>query len=172
MAYQYSPKNVQSIIRTGGIREAGEVLLACVSALNNASRSAPLVYRILNDEYRSKFRNWEGHGRGGKDYMVETGKTREVWTSPQQRSGGGAIREAHGNKIEYGSSIFYNKFHWRALTAHSAKVDHLITEAMAEFFVPEQARYTRGYYATRGGKRVFIRPYLSRGGLAEPQDTD
>jgi hypothetical protein len=158
-------------VETFGIREAGEVLLATAGALNNVAAGAPLVYRILNDEYRQKFRNWEGRGRDGKDYMVQTGKTRQAWTSSQTESGNGAIRRAHGATVEYGSSIFYNKFHWRALTAHSSHLDDLLAETMADYFVPDTARFTRGYYQTRGGRRVFVRPYLSRGRMAEPQDS-
>lgn len=166
-----SERVVGAVIDTGGIREAGEVFLATISNLENAERAAPLVYRILTDEYKLKFALWEGRGRGGKDYMVETGKTKSVWTSPQLHSGDGAIREAHGKSIRFGSTVFYNKFHWKQLTHLSRQVDERVAEAMAEFFVPEKARYTRGYYSTRGGKRVFIRPYLSRGRGVEPRDS-
>ena len=137
-----------------GLLEAERLLLAIGNNIKNPQRAAPAVFDILNADQRRKFDNWRGKGNNppGSDYMVETGDTRSAWTINWAY---GSIRQVHGKSIEFGSSIYYNRFHWRALSRYGRLVPAQLAEVFAEHFVPDRV-LVRGH--TRGGRQV--RPYI------------
>lgn len=135
-----------------GRYEAERTLNVIARRVEHPEVAAPLVNRVLNKEYTQRFQEWDG-------YMVETGATREAWTDDEAT---GALRRAHAGSIEYGSTIYYNRFHRSVLLYLSEKTLSEIEEAMASFFVPSgdlrpELTYVKGYDR---GDNERVRPYV------------
>jgi hypothetical protein len=118
-----------SIVITGRY-EAMRTINAIATRLEYPEGAAAAVFPILEADYAQEFASGFGHYPG---YLVETGATQEAWTD-----GGalGAIRNAHRGGLEFGSRIFYNRFHAGALLDHMETKAAEIEAAMSLYLVP------------------------------------
>jgi hypothetical protein len=119
---RYSP------VQIFGLGEAEMMLTRIAHNLSDVRGAKPAVDESLSQAYEERFRRWNG-------FMVDTGKTKEVWTSKQNESGNDAIRLAHFDAIEYGSSVWYNTFHAKALLRVTPTMRVKISELMLAHFV-------------------------------------
>jgi hypothetical protein len=107
--------------------EAQRMLLYISGRLEQMEAGAPGVFAVLNRYFEVKWRNWAG-------YLVETGDLRDSWTDDNAP---GAIREAQGEVLEFGSDVEYSRFHVPAiLGGRPQRLNEEIAEVYAEYLVP------------------------------------
>lgn len=110
-----------------GIRNASNTLLAIRNNLEHPETAAPFIYNQLEEAYDRKFDDWNG-------YLVETGTLRDSLT---ESGGPYAIRRAHNQAIEFGTSLPYARFHWKALLDLHGDTEGRMAEGMAAYFAAE-----------------------------------
>lgn len=116
-------------IQIVGRYEAERTINAIVTRLDHWQAAAPAIWSLLEDEYEQRFDDWFPH-------MYETGATKDAWTD----SGAfGALRRAHGGGIEFGSTIYYNRFHSGELLESDSLTEDKLAELLASFVVAPDA---------------------------------
>lgn len=134
-----------------GVEGALEMLATSTLRLEDMRLAAPIVNQMLSVAYQRRWAAWDG-------WLYESGRLHDSFTDSFSND---AIRQAHWDAIEYGSSVPYARFHQGALLEVDAKMEIDMAEAMADYF--EGARVIRGHY--RAGS--WVRPHV-RGGVANP----
>lgn len=122
-----------------GRYEAVRTLNAYCVRLDHPQAAAPLLWGVLDEEYEGRFDEWY-------PAMYETGATRDAWTDDNADF---ALRDYHRGGIEFGSTLYYNRFH----SGRLLKEDHLVTErlaqALAYYFVPPEDEMVPSWYRPR-----------------------
>jgi hypothetical protein len=113
-----------------GRYNAQNTLNAIVERLEYPELAAGFVYEVLEEEYDRKFRDWGG-------WLVDSGRMAASLTSDSSPD---AVRRAHQNAIEFGSTVPYARFWSGPLLDISDRAEAEVTEAMADFLVPRETR--------------------------------
>lgn len=131
-----------------GVEEAVGMLGESAANLESMVRAQPMINQILSIHYVRKWRDWQG-------FLYDTGRLMASWTDTSLSSGGDALRRAHIDRIEYGSSVWYGAF-WshKILDDIGGKTTMDVSEAMADYYAG--MRTVRSHW--RGDSRV--RAYL------------
>lgn len=119
----------ERFIQTIGIHNAANTLFAVRNNLEDPEAAAPFVYSQFEEHFDRKFDDWNG-------YLVDTGVLRASLTDESAEF---AIRRAHNQAIEFGTSLPYARFHARALLHIPADTEERVTQGMASYFSREQS---------------------------------
>lgn len=138
-----------SAIRVIGLEEAVEMVDNAAIKLDDMRLAQPLINQILSILYVRRWRDWNG-------YLYETGRLQRSWTDTALTASGDALRRAHTDRIEYGSSVPYGRFHAEAILANDRMMSVDLPEAMADYYA--------GVRSVRGHMRegAWVRPHLRR----------
>jgi len=129
-----------------GVEEATAMFAEIGLRLENMEMAAPVVNQLLSIHFIRKWENWHG-------YLYDTGRLQRSWTSVHRTTD--ALRRAHRDEIEYGSSVPYGRFYEQQILGDvDARGGIDITEAMADYYA--------GVRAVSGHRRgqSMVRSYL------------
>jgi hypothetical protein len=136
-------------IQTIGLADAVEMLEDTAIKLEDMRNAQPLVNQILSILYVRRWRQWNG-------YLYDTGRLMRSWTETSLNSSGDALRRAHADRVEYGSSVPYGRFYAERILATDRMMTIDLPEAMADYYA--------GVRSVRGHMRegAWVRPHLRR----------
>lgn len=134
-----------SVFQTLGIAEAVEMVSTSALALEDMRVAQPIVNQMLSAAYIKRWARWGG-------YLYDTGRLERSFTETSRT--GDALRRAHVDSIEYGSSVPYARFYsGQLLEVDNAMINDMAT-ALADFYAGH--RVVRGHM--RGGS--WVKPYI------------
>ena len=140
------PRSVTLSVQALGIDGALQMLEGSAHSLSDMRQAEPIVQQLLYVMYSRRWARWGEH-------LYETGRLRESFTDAASSD---AIREAHWDKIEYGSTVPYASIYSDELLKVDAKSEADLADAMADYYAG--ARLVRGH--VRAG--VWVSPYVRR----------
>jgi len=155
-------------ITVTGRYNAERTVMVIGHRLRHTELAAPRIFRLLEFHYKIEFNKGFGRYRG---FLIDTGALQESLTQPD---GANAIRERHFG-IEFGTSLYYARFHSGYLLHMPKWVDDQISEIVADTLVPEErlgvkvrpkgniSGYFRPQLTSEGVRDVWVRPHV-RGG--------
>jgi len=133
-------------IQVIGAEEAVEMFTESAVKLEDMRYAQPLINQLLSITYHRKWRAWNG-------YLYDTGRLMRSWTALTRTTD--ALRSAHYDHVEYGSSVPYGRFYSGQILEVNSKGVMDVTEAMADYYagVRVVAGYVRGDVAVRSHVR-------------------
>jgi hypothetical protein len=136
-------------VQVVGLEDAVEMFEDAAIKLVDMREAQPLINQLLSILYVRRWQEWGG-------YLYDTGRLMRSWTETSLTSSGDALRRAHFDTVEYGSSVPYGRFHASKILATDRQLMVELPEAMADYYAG--VRTVRGHM--RGD--VQVRPHLRR----------
>jgi hypothetical protein len=113
-----------------GIGAAIEMFSGVGARLVDLRAAEEPIDKTLREGYRQKFDDWRG-------WLVDAGALMKSLTDD---GAAGALREAHHDEIEFGSTVSYARFHRGALLDITPKMERDLGEVLADHYAPEHPR--------------------------------
>lgn len=121
------PREPLITVQADGVEEAAAMLEGIAFNLGDLRAAESYVDSALNQAYRQRWAEWGG-------FLRDSGRLERSFTSDQS---GDALRTAHHDSIEFGSTVPYARFWGKALLDLSSRDVERLAEGMADYFALE-----------------------------------
>jgi hypothetical protein len=108
-----------------GVNEAVEMLETVALHVHDMRGVEDSIDDALSQGYKRQFADWGG-------WLVDTGRLRASLT---ENASPDALREAHLDAVEFGSTTPYARFHASALLNVTPRVERDVAETVADYYV-------------------------------------
>src|SRR4051794_7723332 len=110
-----------------GVDEAESMLDEIARHLSDLQGAEDQFDAALRSAYTLRWREWAGE-------LFASGRLFRSFTSMQ--GGGDALRKAHIDSVEFGSTVPYARFHSGRLLEITPRMQEAITTAVADYYAP------------------------------------